>query len=838
MIYPKQFEGKIEFDRIRELVKSHCLFEPGMERVDAMGFMSRYEDVERELKLTEEFREICMHEEEFPVQHFIDNREPLEKARVEGTYLLAGEVFGLSRSLDSIRAILHFFKSEEEEKYPSLRELCKPVKVFPFVSDRIQQILNRHGRIRDNASPELLQIRRSHQEKQGDVSKKLNQVLAKARREGWVDQDTAPTHRNGRPVIPVMAGNKRKVKGMIHDESSSGRTVFIEPDEVVELSNEIRELEYAERREIVVILRRFTDDIRPYIPELLASHEFLATIDFIRARALFALRIDARRPQLKNEQVFDWKEARHPLLWLAYRTENRDVVPLTFHLEGKNRILLISGPNAGGKSVCLKTVGLLQYMVQCGLLVPCREESVFGLFAGIFIDIGDEQSIDNDLSTYSSHLVNMKYFLRYASADTLILIDEFGTGTEPMLGGAIAESILEELNRSGTWGIMTTHYTNLKHFATSSDGIVNGAMLFDNQKMQPLYQLQVGNPGSSFAFEIARMIGLPEDVLARASEKVGQDHIDFDRNLREILRDKKYWEGKRKKIRQSEKKLEELMTRYERELRESEKQRKAIVREARDKAEQMLGGANRRIEQTIREIREAEAEKERTKEIRKELDRFKESLEQERGEEEQRMERSLREIKKRGSELEARRPDLRQRSRKTLDQRKREKEDREIRPGDLVRIKGQEIPGEVLELKGKNAIVAFGVFKSTAGLDQLEKVGAEEAGPLRARERSKVNLGDWDVGTRRVHFRPDIDLRGKRADEAMEEVVAFIDEAIMVNARELRILHGKGNGVLRQLIREYLQTVDLVEWYGDEHVDRGGAGVTVVRLETLRSSTP
>jgi len=831
LIYPKHFEEKIEFDRIRELIKSHCLFEPGKEKVDAMQFMSGFGEVERELKLTAEFREICQHEEDFPIQHFIDNREALRKAEVEGTYLLVEEVSGLSRTLDSIRAILHFFKSDEAEKYPYLRELSGPVRVFPYVSDRIQKILNKHGNIRDNASPGLLQIRRSQQEKQGAVSKKLNQVLNKAQREGWVDQDVAPTQRNGRPVIPVMAGNKRKLKGMIHDESASGRTVFIEPDEVVELSNEIRELEYAERREIIRILRQFTDDIRPYIPELLESHEFLSAIDFIRARALFALRINARLPQLKDERVFDWKEARHPLLWLAYQAEQREVVPLSFHLGGNHRILLISGPNAGGKSVCLKTIGLLQYMLQCGLLVPCSEDSVFGLFRGIFIDIGDEQSIDNDLSTYSSHLMNMKFFLRNASPDTLILIDEFGTGTEPMLGGAIAESILEDLNLAGTCGIMTTHYTNLKHFATSAEGIVNGAMLFDNRKMQPLYKLVVGKPGSSFAFEIARAIGLPENVLLKASEKVGQDHIDFDKHLREILRDKHYWESKRKKIRQSEKQLEELMARYEQELQESDRQRKAIVKEAREKAEEMLGGANRKIEQTIREIRESEAEKERTREVRKELEEFREHLAQERGEEEQRMEQTLNEIKKRAGELEQRRPDIRERARVTTGQKQREQEDTVIRVGDMVRMKGQEAAGEVLELKGRGAVVAFGMLKSSIRMEQLEKIGAEEAGRLRFRDQSRVNLGDWDVGSRRIHFRPDIDLRGKRADAAMEAVVAFIDEAIMVNAKELRILHGKGDGILRQLIREYLHTVDLVEWYGDEHVDRGGAGITIVRLE-------
>jgi DNA mismatch repair protein MutS2 len=830
LIYPEQFESKIGFDRIRELVKAHCLFDPGRERVDEMRFMTDYESIIDELKLVEEFTNIHKLEDDFPIQHFIDNREALNKAEVEGTYLLAEEVFGLLKSLDSIRAILNFFKSDENEKYPAMQELCKPVRIFPFVTDRIQKILNKHGEIRDNASSELQKIRRSQHERQGAVSRKLNQVLSRAVKEGWVDTDAAPTYRNGRPVIPVMSGNKRKMGGLIHDESATGKTVFIEPAEVVELSNEIRELEYAERREIIQVLLDFTSDIRPYIPDLLSSQDFLTTIDFIRARAIFGIRLNAVMPRLKNEQLFDWKSARHPLLYLAYQAEKKEVVPLSFQLSEPNRVLLISGPNAGGKSVCLKTIGLLQYMVQCGMLVSCEDSSVFGIFAGIFIDIGDEQSIDNDLSTYSSHLLNMKFFLKHAATDTLVLIDEFGTGTEPMLGGAIAESILEQLNRSGTSGIITTHYTNLKHFATSSEGIINGAMLFDSQKMQPLYQLQVGKPGSSFAFEIARKIGLPEEVLTIASDKVGQDHIDFDKHLREILRDKKYWEGKRRKIRQSERKLEELMGRYEQELQESEKQRKAIVMEAREKADEMLSGANKKIEQTIREIKEAEAEKERTREVRKELEEFRLHLEVEKGEEEQKAEKQLREIRKKGSELETRRPDLRQRSKKTLAQ-KQAKEDPEIRVGDLVRIEGQEAAGEVLEIKGKNCVVAFGMLKTSTRVDQLQKIMTEEAIRLRSRDQSKVNLGDWNVSTRRVHFRPDIDLRGKRADEAMELVVDFIDEAIMVNARELRILHGKGNGVLRQLIREYLHTVDLVEWYGDAHVDQGGAGITVVKME-------
>lgn len=829
MIYPEQFETKLGFDRIRELVKAHCQFEPGRERVDEMVFLSDPEKILRELMLVEEFMAVERGESDFPLNHFIDNREALKKAEVEGAFLMEAEVAGLVKSLDSVRAILNFFKSDEEEIYPALQELCRPVKVFPYVLDRISRALNKHGKIKDNASGELQQIRRSQAAKQGAVSKKLNQVMAKAQREGWVDADAAPTYRNDRPVIPVMAGNKRKLGGLVHDESATGKTVFIEPAEVVELSNQIKELEYAERREIVQILIALTADLRPYIPDLLSTQDFLSTIDFIRARAMFARRIDGCRPKMENTQIFDWKEARHPLLFLAHKAEQKEVVPLSFHLSEKNRILLISGPNAGGKSVCLKTIGLLQYMLQCGMLVPCDPESVFGLFAGIFIDIGDEQSIDNDLSTYSSHLINMKYFLKNSASDTLVLIDEFGTGTEPMLGGAIAESILEQLNLSGTSGIITTHYTSLKHYATSSEGIINGAMLFDNQKMQPLYQLQVGKPGSSFAFEIARKIGLPEDVLESASEKVGQDHIDFDKHLREILRDKKYWESKRQKIRQSEKKLEELMGSYEKELQESEKQRKLIVREAKQQADAMLSGANKKIEQTIREIRESEAEKEKTKMVRKELESFRENIEVDKGKVEKHLEKRLAEIRKRGAELEARRPDLRQRSRKSLEE--KQEKDPEIKVGDMVRLRGQEAAGEVIEIKGKKISVAFGLLKSTTKVDQLDKIHGEEAGKLKIKTKSKVQLGDWDVSTRRARFRPDIDLRGKRADEAMDMVVDFIDEAIMVGSGEARILHGKGNGILRQLIREYLHTMDLVEWYGDEQIQLGGAGITVVRLE-------
>ncbi|MEZ5070838.1 MAG: Smr/MutS family protein [Bacteroidales bacterium] len=829
-VYPLQFEEKIGFDRVRDGLKSHCLFEPGRELAAEAAFGTNVETIRHELTLTGEFMKLLVQEDNFPLEYFIDIREAMKKAAVEGTYLLEEEVFSLWKSLESVRAILHFFAADEEEKYPALRTLSRPVKLYPFVSDRIQKVLNKHGRIRDNASPALHQIRRSQMEKQGAVAKQLQKVLVRAQKEGWVEADAAPTSRSGRPVIPVMAGNKRKLSGLIHDESATGKTVFLEPAEVVELSNEIRELEHAERREIILILRALTSDIRPYVPDLLASHGYLARIDFIRAKALYAKRLGASCPRIEDRRTFDWRRAVHPLLYLAHTAENKEVVPLDLLMEEGQRILLISGPNAGGKSVCLKTIGLLQYMVQCGIPVPCDDRSVFGVFRGIFLDIGDEQSIDNDLSTYSSHLLNMKHFLRHTAPDTLVLIDEFGTGTEPMLGGAIAEAILEKLNLSGTFGVITTHYTNLKHFATSAEGIVNGAMLFDNQKMQPLYQLQVGKPGSSFAFEIARKIGLPEEVLELASGKVGQDHIDFDKHLREILRDKKYWETKRQKIRQSEKKLEDLMERYEQELAESEKQRKAIVKEARSQADALMKESNRRIEQTIREIREAQAEKEKTKALRRDLEEFAEGMEQEKGREEARVEKRLTEIRKKGKELEARRPELRKKKPAVS---AKPTEDLRIREGDMVRIKGQDMPGEVLEVKGKKCTVAFGMLKTSTSLDQLEKLGAKEAAQHKPRARSRVVLGEWDVGSRRAGFRPDIDLRGKRADEAMDLVVDFIDEAIMVGASELRILHGKGNGILRQLIREYLHSVDLVSGYGDEHVERGGAGITVVKLESL-----
>ncbi|MFZ5941758.1 MAG: endonuclease MutS2 [Bacteroidota bacterium] len=831
MIYPSNFEVKTGFDRIRELVKGHCLFEPGKERVDGMAMMKDPGALNEELDRTAELLKLMEEGGELPVSFMPDIREALKKAAIEGAFLEEEEVNAIGKSLDTVRAIVQFFRSDEKVRYPQLTRLCEPVKIYPYVTERIKKILNKHGRIRDNASAELQKIRGAIAEKQSAISKRISQLMKKAQAEGWVEEDAGVTFRNGRPVIPIAASHKRKISGLVHDESATGRTAFIEPAEVVELGNELRELEYAERREIIQILLQFTADIRPYLPDLETAQHFLAMIDFTRAKALFARRIGAIRPQVDAGPGFDWVQAVHPLLLLAHRVENKEVVPLNLFLSGKNRILVISGPNAGGKSVCLKTVGLLQYMLQCGLLVPVSEQSKFGLFGGIFIDIGDEQSIDNDLSTYSSHLLNMKHFVKNASPDTLVLIDEFGTGTEPMIGGAIAEAILEELNEAGTYGVLTTHYTNLKHFATSAEGIINGAMLFDNQRMQPLFQLQIGKPGSSFAFEIARKIGLPESVLQKASEKVGQEHIDFDKHLRDILRDKKYWESKRDKIRSSEKKLEELMARYEKELAESDRQRKEIIRTAKQQAETLLNSANRQIEQTIREIKEAHAEKERTREVRKELEEFTETVREAEKKEEERITVKMEEIKQRGDELARRRPDLARQARQKSVPRQANQDDGVIRVGDLVRIKGQNIPGEVIELKGKNCTVAFGMVKTVTKTEQLEKMSGDESGRHILKKQSGIVLGEWDIGKRRLSFRPEIDLRGKRAEEALRMVAEFIDEAIMVSSRELHILHGKGDGILRQMIREYLRTVDVVESFGDEHVERGGAGITVVRLD-------
>ena len=636
MIYPQNFEQKIGFDQIRQLLKNKCLSTLGEERVDDMAFSDDYTDINRRLEQVVEFVRIIQEEDSFPDQYFFDVRTSLKRIRVEGLYMDEQELFDLRRSLETIRDIVRFLQQtdddeeyadgEENSPYPALKELAGDILVFPQLITRINNILDKFGKIKDNASAELLRIRRELSATTGSISRSLNAILRTAQSEGYVDKDVTPTMRDGRLVIPVAPGMKRKIKGIVHDESATGKTVFIEPAEVVEANNRIRELEGEERREIIRILTEFSSVIRPQIPALLQSYEFLAEIDFIRAKALLGLEFKAGKPSFEDRQILDWFDAIHPLLQLSLAKHGKKVIPLEIELTPQQRILLISGPNAGGKSVCLKTVGLLQYMLQCGLLVPMHERSHAGVFSHIFIDIGDEQSIEDDLSTYSSHLTNMKVMMKSCNEKSLILIDEFGGGTEPQIGGAIAEAVLKRFNQKQTFGVITTHYQNLKHFAESHEGVVNGAMLYDRHEMRALFQLQIGNPGSSFAVEIARKIGLPEEVIADASEIVGSEYIQSDKYLQDIVRDKRYWETKRQNIRKREKQMEETIARYEKEMEELERSRKEILKKAKEAAEQLLQESNAKIENTIRTIKEAQAEKEMTRLARQELTDFKEQV--------------------------------------------------------------------------------------------------------------------------------------------------------------------------------------------------------------------
>lgn len=825
-IYPHNFEAKIGFDRIRELLHNRCISTMGSEWVDEMQFQTDFENLQSQLGEVDEFCRIIREFDSFPAVHYFDLREALQKIRIEGRFLEPGELFDLKRSLEAVRAVVNFFSKQEETIFPRLKQKTARVQVFPYIYDRIDTILNKFGKIRDNASPELSQIRKSIFNMQSNMSKRLHSILKQAQKEGWVEEDVAVSIRDGRAVIPVPAANKRKLKGIVYDESATGKTSYIEPSEIVEMNNEIRELEYAERREIIRILTDFSNDIRPYLDELFYSYDFLGEIDFIRAKAILAVEYDAINPEFRNEPVIEWYHAIHPLLRSTLQKENRKIVPLNIKLTEEEHILLISGPNAGGKSVCLKTTGLLQYMLQCGLLIPLSEGSKTGIFNKIFIDIGDEQSLENDLSTYSSHLINMKHFARNADEKTLVLIDEFGTGTEPMLGGAIAEAILDSLNRQGTFGVITTHYTNLKHFASSADGIVNGAMLYDAQHMNPLFQLEIGKPGSSFAFEIARKIGLPEDILEKATEKVGKDHIDFDRNLRQINRDKRYWETKRMKIRKVEKILDDTAENYQSELQEIQKQRKEILKKAKEEADALLKDVNKRIENTIREIKEAQADKDKTREAREELEALKKEVGKKSAQEDQKIREKIDKLRQREQDRNKRRP---AEQKKPIPKEKLE-ERIEMRPGDKVRLMGQDTIGDLVEINEKNAVVAFGQLMTTIPRGNIERISNNEAKKLDKKKYGRPSVLGENYSERRLSFKPDIDVRGKRVEEAISKITEFIDEAIMFEVGQLRILHGKGNGILKETIRDYLRAEPMVRNFKDEHVDFGGAGITIVNL--------
>lgn len=813
MLYPATFEQKISFDTIRQRLKGKCLCSLGEDEVDAMKFSARYQEITTRLNQTDEMLQLISSDvDEMPIGDFFDVRNSFARVKTEGLYLDEAEIFDLRRSLEAVQKLVSFIKKKEEGLFPELHKLTAKIQSFSGIIRQIDRILNKFGKIKDNATPDLARIRKEIFTVQSSISKTLNSILRQAQADGYVEKDVAPTIRDGRLVIPVSPTFKRKVSGIVHDESATGKTVYIEPQQVVEANNRVRELENEERREIIRILIEFTNALRPHFQEILQSQYFLGKIDFLRAKALFAVEINAIKPYVEDCRQIEWYKATHPLLYLSLKKQGRRVVPLNIFLNEKQRLLIISGPNAGGKSVCLKTVAILQYMLQCGMLIPMSDNSRCGIFERIFIDIGDEQSIENDLSTYSSHLLNMKHFIKFSNEKTLLLIDEFGSGTEPQIGGAIAEACLERFNRNKAYGVFTTHYTNLKHYAEATEGIVNGAMLYDRQQLQPLFQLSIGNPGSSFAVDIAHKIGLPEDVIADASEKVGSEHMDYDKHLQDIVRDKRYWERKRQEIRRKEKRLETTLAKYEAELEITDKKRKEIIRQTQEDAEHLLKSANAKIENTIRKIIEAKAEKEQTKQARKELAEFQtKKLKTGSRKYKAQNKKSKHVIKATNSEFETRNPKL--------------------KSGDSVRLKGQTVIGTIIELQGEQAVVVFGNLKSTIKLSELEIVSNNQQKKEKHRYENLSKTVTDDIRERKLNFKSEIDVRGMRGDEALQAVTYFIDDALMLGVASVRILHGTGTGILRQLIRQYLSTVNGVKKYHDEHVQFGGAGITVVEME-------
>ena len=797
MLYPKNFENKISFDQIRGLIKERCVSQQGAELIDAMTFSSDFDVIVLSLTQIEEMMTLLTEiGEGLPLGSLADLRPAFARTQADGTFLDVKDVVDLRLNVSTLRAVTSYLRARDEERFPALIKMIESVELFPDIEREIERIINKYGEVKDTASPQLAEIRRSILSAQSSISKTLNAILRQAQASGIVDKEAAPTIREGRLVIPVAAMNKRKIQGIIHDESATGKTAFIEPTAVVEVNNRLRELENEERREIIRILVEFTNLVRPYYEAIAQSVYFLAEVDALRAKSQFSISIRAIKPYLVSECEVDWHEARHPLLEMSLIRQGRKIEPLNIKLTRKQRILLISGPNAGGKSVCLKTVGLLQYMLQCGLPIPLHERSRAGLFKSIFIDIGDEQSIENDLSTYSSHLLNMKNCIKFSNGKSLLLIDEFGTGTEPQLGGAIAEAVLDRFNKNKVFGVITTHYTNLKHFAAQTEGIVNGAMLYDRNQMRPLFMLSIGTAGSSFAIEIARKIGLPEDVIAAASEMVGSEQVDFDKHLQDVARDKRYWENKRQQVKDKEKRLQQLTERYEQLIEGMRVKEKETLRQAKQEAAEILSQANKEIEKTIRIIKETQADKEATRKSREEVGKLREK-----------MERGAQQVVPK-------------------------KQQKPLEVGEHVQIAGQNVIGKLLEIQGKAAIVAFGQIKSTVALNRLERVSAGQAKQAEQRMAAqRSSNATEDIRNRQLTFKQDIDVRGMRVDEALQAVVYFIDDAAMVSATQVRILHGTGTGALRQAIRDYLHQASMVKSYRDEHVQFGGAGITVVEMK-------
>lgn len=820
MIYPSNFEAKIGFTTVRKEINSRCISTMGQYCCEQMHFTSRYDEVMLWLNQTNEFLSILQTKREFPLNYYFDMRSTLKAISVPGSHLSAESLFNLQRSLATVSEIGRFFERSDDgnaSPYPNLARLAKTMQSFPEIVTEIGRILDKNGNIKDNASPLLQELRRAIASATASINGLLRKVINAGREAGYLDKDTTPSVRDGRLVIPVSPMHKRKLHGIVHDESASGRTIFIEPEEVVETNNRIREAEAEVKREIVRILTEVTDMIRPHAEELLATYRVLGLIDFIRAKAVFAQDIDGQMPHIEKEPHVELYHAIHPALLLSLREQGKEVVPLNIELNREQRILLISGPNAGGKSVCLKTVGVVQYMMQCGVLPTVYYNSHMGIFNSIFIDIGDQQSIEDDLSTYSSHLQNMKMFLNRGDKRSLVLIDEFGSGTEPQIGGAIAQAILEQLNKSRIMGVITTHYQNLKQFADEAPGIVNGAMLYDRQKMKPLFQLSIGYPGSSFAIEIARKTGIPHEVIDKASEIVGSDYINMDKYLLDIVRDRKYWENKRYDIHQKEKKLNAIAEQYNERLEKLNNEYKAIIKQAREEAQDIIAKSNSKVEQTIKGIKEVQAHKEQTKLVRQQLEDFKQRLAEE-GDSELKDLKPMRPVTKQPKQGKAKKnhiakPDM----------------NAPLQAGDNVLLKGgASTVGTIITVDEKYAVVAFGSIKTRVETSRLERTLRKDT----VREKPSITKSTADdIRHRQLHFKPEIDVRGMRADEAVQAVIYFIDDAIQFTYKTVRILHGTGTGALKEAIRMYLNTVPDVKNYHDEHVQLGGAGITVVNLE-------
>lgn len=822
MIYPSNFESKIGFTTIRKEITARCISTLGQDCCEKMRFSTNLQDVTLWLNQTNEFLGILQSKREFPLNFFFDMRSTLRAIAVPGSHLSEENLFNLQRSLTTVSEIVRFFErasNEGSHLYPNLTRLVKTMQPFPEIVAEISRILDKNGNVKDNASPLLQDLRRAIASATASINGLLRKVINTGREAGYLDKDTTPSVRDGRLVIPVSPMHKRKLRGIVHDESASGRTIFIEPEEVVETNNRIREAEGEVKREIIRILTEVTDMIRPHAEELIATYRVLGLIDFIRAKAVFAQDVDAQLPHVEKDPHIELYHAVHPALLLSLREQGKEVVPLNIELNRQQRILLISGPNAGGKSVCLKTVGVVQYMMQCGVLPTVYYNSHMGMFNSIFIDIGDQQSIEDDLSTYSSHLQNMKTFLIRGDKRSLVLIDEFGSGTEPQIGGAIAQAILEQLNKSRIMGVITTHYQNLKHFADEAPGIVNGAMLYDRQQMKPLFQLSIGYPGSSFAIEIARKTGIPHEVIDKASEIVGSDYVNMDKYLLDIVRDRKYWENKRYDIHQKEKKLNALAEQYNERLEKLNNEYKSILKQARSEALDIIAKSNSQVEQTIKEIKTVQAEKEKTRLVRQQLEEFKQRLAQEDEAE------SLKDIQP--LKPVATPPKKDKNKKKHIV--KKDIKDRPLLPGDNVLLKGgSSTIGSIISIDEKYAVVAFGSLKTRVETSRLERTMRK----TEVREKPSITKSTADdIRTRQLNFKSEIDVRGMRADEAIQAVTYFLDDAIQFSYKTLRILHGTGTGALKVAIRQYLNTVPDVKNYHDEHVQLGGAGITVVNLE-------